>query len=290
MIQAIILIGGKGTRLSQIFPDRPKALVPVAGQPFLERQLAWLRRNGITHIHLAAGHLAGAMQDWLVQEEIRGQRAGDRDQRSEVRDRPGKNRKKSDANQSLVFHVKAPIYSDSPADSCSLTSDLIITCSIEPQPLGTGGGLKFVEQHIRSDPFLVLNGDTILPQLDFTSFQKAHEQARPLVSIAVTQIQKTGRYGTIEFDHNQRILAFHEKSERAEGWVNGGVYLMDKNMLPLLEPGKRISLETETFPMLAAQEKMRAYPVPPPLLDMGTPDGLAGMEHFFQIKDNKSTP
>ena len=39
MTQAIILVGGLGTRLKTLYPDRPKALVPISGQPFIERQI-----------------------------------------------------------------------------------------------------------------------------------------------------------------------------------------------------------------------------------------------------------
>ena len=138
-----------------------------------------------------------------------------------------------------------------------------------------------MEKHIRSNPFLVLNGDSLLPHLDFAAFRQAHAQDCPLASLAVTTIRETGRYGTVEFDDQNRILAFHEKAERAEGWVNGGVYLLDKKALALIEPGKTLSLETDIFPKLAAQRQLHAFHVPPPLLDMGTPEGLASMEHYF---------
>ncbi len=151
-------------------------------------------------------------------------------------------------------------------------------------PLGTGGGLKFAEAYIRSDPFLVLNGDTLLPGLDITMLKTTHEQAYPLVSIAVTHIQATGPYGTIDFDREHWIRAFYEKTEHRQGWVNGGVYLMDKKALALIQPGKDVSLETEFFPQLATQGQLLAFPVPPPLLDMGTPEGLAAMERYFKNK------
>lgn len=241
-MQAIILLGGKGTRLSRLFPDRPKALAPVAGTPFLQRQLVWLGQQGIRDIHLAAGHLAGAILDWV--------------------------------------RAKQP-------DSYFLTPELRITCSTEPAPLGTAGGLKFAETYIHSSLFLVLNGDTLLPGLDFPALERAHRQIRPLASIAVTQIMETGRYGTIEFDSDHRISAFHEKAEHQAGWVNGGVYLMDKKIMAVVASGKNLSLERDIFPNLAMQGQLRAFPVPPPLLDMGTPEGLAAMEQALGSSPRK---
>jgi NDP-sugar pyrophosphorylase family protein len=79
--QAIILCGGKGTRLSSLYSDRPKILVPIAGRPFLEWQLEWLGQAGITDIHLAAGFMADVLGGWL---EARGQRSEVGGQRSEV--------------------------------------------------------------------------------------------------------------------------------------------------------------------------------------------------------------
>ncbi len=60
-MQAAILAGGLGTRLYPMTHDIPKAMVPVAGKPFLERQIALLRAGGVTDIVLLVGHLADAI-------------------------------------------------------------------------------------------------------------------------------------------------------------------------------------------------------------------------------------
>ncbi len=56
-----VLSGGLGTRIAGLFPDRPKALVPVAGRPFVDRQLGWLAAHGLTDVVLCAGHGADAL-------------------------------------------------------------------------------------------------------------------------------------------------------------------------------------------------------------------------------------
>jgi NDP-sugar pyrophosphorylase family protein len=55
---AIVLAGGRGTRLAPVLPDRQKVTVAVAGVPFVLRVVHWLRRAGMTRIVLAAGHRA----------------------------------------------------------------------------------------------------------------------------------------------------------------------------------------------------------------------------------------
>ncbi len=57
-MQAVILAGGRGTRLYPLTESIPKPMAPVAGRPFLEYQLDFLRRQSITEIVLLVGYLA----------------------------------------------------------------------------------------------------------------------------------------------------------------------------------------------------------------------------------------
>ncbi|MDB5071256.1 MAG: Nucleotidyl transferase family protein [Candidatus Eremiobacteraeota bacterium] len=56
MLPVAILCGGKGTRIAALAGDLPKALVPVAGEPFLAHQLRWLRDAGATNVVLLTGY------------------------------------------------------------------------------------------------------------------------------------------------------------------------------------------------------------------------------------------
>lgn len=57
-MKALILVGGKGTRLQSVVSDLPKPLAPIAGKPFLEHQIEFLRRQGLSNIVLLTGHMA----------------------------------------------------------------------------------------------------------------------------------------------------------------------------------------------------------------------------------------
>jgi len=56
--EAIVLVGGLGTRLRDVVPDLPKPLAPVAGRPFLAYLLDQLAKEGIRRSILATGHMA----------------------------------------------------------------------------------------------------------------------------------------------------------------------------------------------------------------------------------------
>jgi len=244
-MQAIVLCGGKGTRLSALYADRPKILAPVAGRPFIEWQFDWLAHGGVTDIHLAGGHLADVLRCWME-------------------------------TRCLNLNTSQAIYSI----RCS-EIDLRVTLSKETYPLGTGGGLKFVEPFIKSDPFFVINGDSLIPSLNFGAMADQHVESGGGATLAVTRIEEAGRYGTVEFNESLRITAFREKASRVGGWVNGGVYLMARIILANIQPETTVSIETELFPALAEQGGLHAFITQPPLLDMGTPEGIGNMTTYM---------
>ena len=68
---AFVLAGGLGTRMAGLYPDLPKAMVPVAGRPFIDLLLARLARLGLTDVVLCAGHRAGPLVDHVQGRDVR---------------------------------------------------------------------------------------------------------------------------------------------------------------------------------------------------------------------------
>lgn len=64
-MQALILAGGLGTRLRNVVKDRPKPMAPVNGKPFLEYQLAFLKKNGIRDIVLSTGYMSEKIEGYF---------------------------------------------------------------------------------------------------------------------------------------------------------------------------------------------------------------------------------
>ena len=64
-MDALILVGGKGTRLKEIFSDLPKPMVPVSGKPFLEWLLISLKSKGILNVVLATSYLSHVIEGYF---------------------------------------------------------------------------------------------------------------------------------------------------------------------------------------------------------------------------------
>ena len=61
-MQALILVGGEGTRLRPLTSTMPKPVVPLANQPFIAFMLEWLRRHGVDDVILSCGFLADGVR------------------------------------------------------------------------------------------------------------------------------------------------------------------------------------------------------------------------------------
>ena len=64
-MKAVIMAGGKGTRITSVRSDIPKPMIPVLGKPILEWQIECLKKNGITDILIGIGHLGHFIRDYF---------------------------------------------------------------------------------------------------------------------------------------------------------------------------------------------------------------------------------
>lgn len=61
-MQAVIMAGGKGTRLASVTKNIPKPMVPIAGKPLLEYQIENLKQNGVDNVILVVGYLGDVIK------------------------------------------------------------------------------------------------------------------------------------------------------------------------------------------------------------------------------------
>ena len=66
----VILAGGSGTRVRHLLPGLPKPLAPVAGRPFLEWVIRYLRKQGVASIVISAGFLADRIEAFAAEQKV----------------------------------------------------------------------------------------------------------------------------------------------------------------------------------------------------------------------------
>src|SRR3982750_510976 len=64
-MQAVILVGGEGTRLRPLTSTVPKPVVPLVDRPFASYMLEWLRGHGVDDVVMSCGFLAAGVRDVL---------------------------------------------------------------------------------------------------------------------------------------------------------------------------------------------------------------------------------
>lgn len=145
--------------------------------------------------------------------------------------------------------------------------------SLESGPLGTAGALKNAESYAAAEN-LVLNGDSLL-EIDLAAFADFHRRHTALASIATIAVPVRDDYGAIRTTRTGRILAFAEKGRGGRGLINGGVYLLNREVFSMIPAGGPVSIEKEIFPLLVATGRCFACTSTGFFLDIGTPERLA---------------
>ncbi len=64
-MKVVIMAGGRGTRISELFPDIPKPLIPIDGVPVLEREIISLKEQGFDDIILTVGYMASKIMHYF---------------------------------------------------------------------------------------------------------------------------------------------------------------------------------------------------------------------------------
>jgi D-glycero-alpha-D-manno-heptose 1-phosphate guanylyltransferase len=107
---------------------------------------------------------------------------------------------------------------------------------IEEEPLGTGGGIQLALKKCKEENVVVMNGDTLF-SINLSSLIDFHLQKKAATTIALKDMKMFERYGSVLVNHEEQITAFEEKKFQESGFINGGVYVVNRerffnNQLP----------------------------------------------------------
>jgi len=167
--------------------------------------------------------------------------------------------------------------------SSSCDDQTVVTVT-EPRPLGTAGAIRFARAKLRSDPVLVMNGDSFA-DADLCALVAHHRRARAKATLLCAEVDDAGRYGRVELDGKGRIRGFIEKDPHFHGRsaVSAGVYLFSAALLDEIAGGNATSLERDVFGR-AASCSLNALAGPFAFIDIGTPESLKLAERVFGAK------
>lgn len=146
-----------------------------------------------------------------------------------------------------------------------------IKFSEEDETLGTGGALKKAKPLIKSNPFIVLNGDSVC-NINFREFFEFHINKKGILSMVLARSKKVQDFGSVALNSSQRIMSFKEKAVCTnECLVNAGIYLMQKEVFSYMPDENHFSLEYDFFPELI-HDNCYGFITESELIDIGTPE------------------
>ena len=154
--------------------------------------------------------------------------------------------------------------------------------AVETEPLGTGGGIRLAFWKVHGSRALVLNGDSLF-RVDYAAMMEFHLQKKADATLALRKLHETGRYGKVSLNRGRRITGFAEKEEQAgPGYINGGVYIVEKLLLMEPELRGRFSIEKDFFGQYYPNMRMFGFPSDGYFLDIGIPEDFNKAQHEFE--------
>lgn len=217
-MEAVILSGGKGTRLQSVIKDIPKTMADVNGTPFLETTLQWLNSFNINKVILAVGYKKEYIKKYF-----------------------GNNYK----NINLIY-------------------------SEEEKPLGTGGAIKKALKECVDDNVIVMNGD-VLARVDLNKMYEKHLSLGSVMTIAVKEMTNFDRFGVVKFNKD-RITRFEEKKYVEKGFMNTGIYIMNKDIFENKIENKSFSIENDYLSKYVDKDKISPFIFAGEFIDIGIPE------------------
>ncbi|HBE90132.1 MAG TPA: galactokinase [Candidatus Andersenbacteria bacterium] len=159
--------------------------------------------------------------------------------------------------------------------------NLSVRYSYECEPLGTGGALRNANDLLNSGSILIMNGDSYC-KCNLDEYWSFHEHNKALASILLTFVGDSSRYGRISMDDHHHVVVFEEKgSFTGPGWINAGIYLMEREIISEIQDKRFVSLEKEIFPSMIGKD-FYGFMNDGHFLDIGTPYDFAKAGGFFK--------
>lgn len=121
-----------------------------------------------------------------------------------------------------------------------------VSYAYEDVPLGTAGAIKNAAKYMTDEQVFVLNADTFY-QIDYGRLVMLNQDHNLDMALVLREVVDVSRYGQAILKEN-RLVGFNEKTKESKpGTINGGIYLLSKELIYDIPEGK-ISLENDMIP------------------------------------------
>lgn len=152
--------------------------------------------------------------------------------------------------------------------------DVKLTYAVEPEPLDTAGAIRYAAESAKiRETMIVINGD-VLSDIPIDHLLESHRSKGAMASIALVEVEDPSAFGVVPTDSDGRVLAFIEKpapGTAPTNLINAGTYVIEPEMLGLIDPTRKVSVEKEIFPGLVEKGLLYANGYSCYWIDAGTP-------------------
>jgi glucose-1-phosphate cytidylyltransferase len=223
-MKAVILAGGRGTRISEETGLKPKPMVEIGGRPILWHIMKLFSAHGVAEFVICLGYRGYVIKEYFANYYLH--------------------------SSDVTFDVAAnsmEVHQES-AEPWRVT--LVDT----GEETATGGRLGRVLGYLGDEDFFFTYGDgvTDLNLRELAEFHRGHDALA-----TVTAVQPPGRFGALDIDGDS-IRSFQEKPSGDGAWINGGFFVLSAGVGEYIE-GDSTAWEEGSLERLAGDGQLRAH-------------------------------
>lgn len=224
-MKAVILAGGRGTRLQEETTIRPKPMVEIGGRPILWHIMKIYAAHGVTDFIVCLGYKGYQIKEYFLNYRLHA------------------------SNITVDLATGDVSYEQTAAEPWRVT---LVDTGEETE---TGGRLRRIAPLVRGEEvFCMTYGDGVA-DVDVSRLVAFHRGHGRLVT--VTAVQPPGRFGALERD-GDRVRAFTEKPRGDGGTINGGFFVLSPRALDAITDDRSV-WEGEPLEMLARDGELAAF-------------------------------
>jgi len=219
-----ILAGGLGTRLSEETVVKPKPMVEIGGKPLLWHIMRSFADYGFTEFVIALGYKGELIKDYFI------------------------NYRKRTCNLTVRLSTGDLMVHNGHSEDWTIH---LLDTGVKTQ---TGGRVKRISQYIGREPFLLTYGDGV-SNVNMNKLVEFHRDQGKIAT--VTAVRPPARFGDLTFE-GERVSAFAEKPQTGAGWINGGFFVLEPEIVNYID-NDNTSFESTPMERLTGENQLMAY-------------------------------